>query len=429
MNRHAVNRHAVNRDTESNGFSERWGLSPLAGIWTAWAVARLFSLYLFKRDRMPVGDVAYYFHAQFGNDPSAMTEYPHAGTWPVELLAWITGGESRDAFYVAFIVFCLLLDAAFLAFLLRRHHLAGRRASVAAWFWIFFGTAAGHIFILRLDLVPGLAVGIAAALLVSHPTWGAGLLAFATTIKLWPGVLAAGLVGRFNDSRSWARLLSFVGTGIALCAVTVATAGWERLTSPLSYQSERGLQVESIAATPFIHAALNDSAYEVFYAPSKSFEITGPGVDTAIAFSSQAMILLIGVVLAWAVWHFIRGGWDPHLTAVFFVAVILGLIVVNKVFSPQYIVWLGPVLAVALRSAPSKLGYATATLTVLAAALGTFIFPFHYWDLVHEQTPTGVNALVVRNVLILIMFVLSLVWLANDVRKEVRQRRGAAEAA
>src|SRR5699024_3603406 len=36
-------------------------------------------------------------------DPTMMTEYPHAGTWPVEVLTFLIGNRI-DAFYIAFVL-------------------------------------------------------------------------------------------------------------------------------------------------------------------------------------------------------------------------------------------------------------------------------------------------------------------------------------
>ncbi|WP_305137894.1 hypothetical protein [Corynebacterium hiratae] len=122
-----------------------------------------------------------------------MTEYPQVGTWPSILLAWITG-DDFEAYAIGFTAMVLLADGAFLALLLR-HHRSTPGAYSAGWFWVFFGTAAGHVFAWRLDLYPALLVAGAGALLATRPRLASALLAWATAAKLWPGVLAAGSSG------------------------------------------------------------------------------------------------------------------------------------------------------------------------------------------------------------------------------------------
>src|SRR5699024_2304095 len=129
----------------------------------------------------------------------------------------------------------MLVDALFLALVLSNHH-ANPRVCIAGWFWIFFGTLTGQVFYMRLDIFPAFSVAAAAACLVWWPDIASALLAFATTMKLWPGVLAAGLVGRCGNRKSWLRLLSFCAALGTLCAITVVTSGWQRLLSPFTYQ-------------------------------------------------------------------------------------------------------------------------------------------------------------------------------------------------
>ncbi len=392
-------------------------------VWVGWALARLILVYFLKLDHSARGDVAYYFAGLFGTDPTQMTEYPHAGTWPTIILSWFTGGD-RGVFYIGFTIMTLLVDAAFLALLLR-HHERNKRVFLAGWFWVFFGTAAGHVFVWRLDIFPAVAVAGAAALLISHPKTGAALLGFATTMKLWPGVLAAGLVGRFNSSNSWLRLASFFGSVAALSALTVFTSGMDRLLSPLNYQGVRGLQLESVPATYLLlQAHLTPGKWRLGYAPSKSFEISGPGVDAAIMWSTIATAGMLVFALSWALYRFFAGGWTSRTTVAFFTLMVLLLIATNKVFSPQYIIWLGPLFAVVVRQqlpagfVPIKIcqGF-LAVCAVAAAALGTYIYPFHYdyvWKYVGENL-TPVYVLVARNVLILVMVFIALIWFILEI--------------
>ncbi|WP_246817077.1 DUF2029 domain-containing protein [Corynebacterium sp. HMSC078H07] len=394
-------------------------------VWAGWAIARVLLISMLLGNRMPGGDLNYYLEGVYGDDGSAMTEYPQPGTWPSVVLAWLTG-DNADNYRVAFTVMMLLADALFLALLLRNND--GRRSVfAAAWFWVFFGTAAGHVFVWRLDLYPALLVAGAGTLLATHPRVASALLAWATTVKLWPGVLAAGLVGAARSRTTWQRLAAFCGTIVGICLAVAALTSVDRLVSPLSYQEERGLQIESLAATwHVLQAHRHPETWEIGYAASKSYEITGPGVDTALALSTITMVCALVWMVAVAASRFLRGGWDAHSTVVFFVAAILLLIATNKVFSPQYIVWLGPVLAVAIRAeipretpeekqlAPDRTGLRAimAILAVAAAALGTYIYPYGYdyvWLHLGENM-RPVYVLVVRNLLILSMTVTALMW-------------------
>lgn len=411
----------------------RGGLRRVPAVWVGWAIARLCLAVLIKLNHEPRGDLFYYHVAIFGSNPQDMTEYPHAGTWPTYLAAWL-GGSEIMAFMFVFALFCLACDAAFLAALLHRHD-TRPTAFAAAWFWVLFGLAAGHVFLMRLDIFPGLAVGFAALVIHRWPVLSSSLIALACAMKLWPGVLAAGLVGRATNARAWLRLLTFGVSLVAFAGITLLSGGWERLTSPLDYQNVRGLQIESVAATPYMWDAYrHPAAYELGMAPSKSFEITGAGTDGALQATTWAMGIVIAFALLWALYRFIWGGWSPRTTISWAAVVVLGLIVTNKVFSPQYIIWFGPLIAVALRtttpgSARRKVVASLGVMTVVCAGLGTYIYPFGYdylWNFVGEQL-APVAALVARNVLVVAMFVFTLVWWVLELRAQVLERREIKE--
>ena len=119
-------------------------------IWAGWLLARLFLIYLLLNEKGPLGDVRYYLEGVYGTNPSDMTEYPQVGTWPSVLLAWLSGYDF-ERYAIGFTAMMLLADATFLTLLLR-HHRSTPGAYSAGWFWVFFGTAAGHVFTWRLDL-------------------------------------------------------------------------------------------------------------------------------------------------------------------------------------------------------------------------------------------------------------------------------------
>lgn len=247
-------------------------------------------------------------------------------------------------------------------------------------------------------------------------------------MKLWPGVLAAGLVGRFNSSNSWLRLVSFFASVAAVSVLTVVTSGVDRLLSPLNYQGVRGLQIESVPATYLLlQAHLNPGKWHLGYAESKSFEISGPGVDTAIMWSSVATAGMLVFALGWALYRFVAGGWTSRTTVAFFTVMVLLLIATNKVFSPQYIIWLGPLFAVVLRqqlpagSVPIKICQGLLALcAIVTAGLGTYIYPFHYdylWKFVGEDL-TPVYVLLARNTLIVVAVLIALIWFILEVSRE-----------
>lgn len=344
-----------------------------------------------------------------------LTEYPDAGLWPVRAIIQLSGDHAY-VFLTLFSAVLIALSTAFFFYLLNRSHRA-------ALFWTAFTAAAGPIVYSRLDLIPGLLVAATAAALFTHPKLASALLGFAAMSKLWPAALAAGLVDKWNRSTTWVRLATFGGTLVVVGAITALTSGWDRLVSPLTYQDVRGLQIESILATPLIVAAtIFPGQWHIAKAPSKSYELFGPGVDQLVTASSVLMACTMLFGLAWALWHFLGDAWSPRSTALFFLTMVLLLIVSNKVFSPQYVVWFGPLLAVLVAKQPEEPGASTQAgtnseadalrkltwLSVLTAALTTAVFPFTYNLLFEGPHWFAALVLTVRNILMVYITYLAL---------------------
>jgi hypothetical protein len=70
----------------------------------------------------------------------------------------------------------------------------------------------------------------------------------------------------------------------------------------------------------------------------------------------------------------------------------------NKVFSPQFMVWLYPLFPLV----SGRLRPAVWVAFLLAACLTWYIYPLNYWELVDTEQ-SAVNALILRNVLMLFM--------------------------
>ncbi|MCZ9290330.1 hypothetical protein [Corynebacterium evansiae] len=403
---------------QTNVTTATWPRSRIIAAWVA-ANAVIVGILIFWP--FAKGDPMYYFRNSLGKPthPShgalPLSEYPDAGLWPVRAIIQLSGDHAY-VFLTLFSGFLIALSTAFFFYLLNRSHRA-------ALFWTAFTAAAGPIAYSRLDLIPGLLVAATAAALFTHPKLASALLGFAAMSKLWPAALAAGLVDKWNRSATWVRLATFGGTLVVVGAITALTSGWDRLVSPLTYQDVRGLQIESILATPLIvAAAFFPGHWHIDKAPSKSFEIFGPGVDQLVTASSVLMACTMLFGLGWALWHFLGDAWSPRSTALFFLTMVLLLIVSNKVFSPQYVVWFGPVLAVLLAKQPDNPGASAQAgtsseadalrklswLSVLVAALTTAVFPFTYNLLFEGPHWFAALVLTARNILMVYITYLAL---------------------
>ena len=219
-----------------------------------WLVTRTLSLLLLatKAERFMVGDV-YYYHRKLralfevGLDQT-LNEYPTPVVWILLLPYGVTGG-SRVGYLVAFLALMLLLDAAFTYALYRS---AGRRHDRAVDFWLLFVFLIGALSYLRFDLLPAVLAG-GALLAARRRPWVTGALTgLGAAVKLWPALLIPSFLAYRPDRRPAG--IAFVAVGFGLAAVSLLAGGWSRLVSPLTWQSDRGLQIESIWAVPLMVA-------------------------------------------------------------------------------------------------------------------------------------------------------------------------------
>ncbi|QTH59689.1 DUF2029 domain-containing protein [Corynebacterium hindlerae] len=391
---------------------------PFLILLSGWALSRwLMVKQTFGRQRWIFGDVHYYFSeiAKERTGQVALKEYPEANLWLIRLIDRFAPDTQSgvEYWYVGFI---LVLDLLFLAVLIhRKHYLAGA-------FWVAFGFVVGPIYLTRLDLIPGLLVGVFAYLLARHPKVSAAFLGAATMMKLWPGVLATVLVGSIKSKQSWLRISVFGGTLVAMALVTILTQGIDRLLSPLQYQSDRGLQIESIAATPFmVLASTGGGEYTVRYAESKSFEITGPGVDVATQLANIALYLTVLAAALIVLRRLSKHTWRSWESIALSMVLIVAVLVTNKVFSPQYMVWLAPITAVSLCFTHAKHARINAVLVLLITWLTQYVYPGHYDSLMTNDPdflPT--LALTTRNVLMVVLLGETISWWRHEARQPMR---------
>lgn len=392
-------------------------LSRPATAAVGWALAHLIAVVWIAVAGTSTGDVRYYHSGLAGLDPTAMDEYPEVGTWPARIVEWLT--PSQDAFVVGFVVLSLLVSALFTVYLWRSG--TPRGTVWPAWFWILFAAGSGPIFLTRLDIFPGILVAGFAAMLFAGARYSrlaTVLLAVATMMKLWPGVLGAALVGGFRRAGTWVRVAWFLASLVVLCLLVVALGGTDRLLSPLTYQGDRGLQVESIGATPFmlaagLHDLMSSSAnpWTVSYASSKSYEIAGPGVGVALTVLTLLTAASILLALGWALRRLLRDDWTPGRAVTFAMMLIMLIIVTNKVFSPQYLAWIAPIAAVALLvsrraggGSTSTIGTIVAVEILVAALLTTLVYPVFYdWLIANPPDFAATVVLALRNVVVVVL--------------------------
>ena len=392
--------------------SRRGGRSVV--LW--WVGTRLLMLVLLLvAERVALGDPTYYWR-KIGavldvGLPQTLNEYPTPVVWMLTI-PYALGFGTRIGYRIAFIAVMMALDGAFTGLLWR---LNGRRRDSAVDFWLVFIFLIGPLTYLRFDLVPAVLAGAALLFCRARPGLAGVLVGVGAAVKLWPALLIGGVsAARRTRRRS---LLGFGVAGLGLAVISLIFGGLPRLFSPLTWQSDRGLQIESLWAAPLMIArALAPQTWRVDISTYQAFEIFGPGVAAFLVTSAVASILGLLVIIALIVRAFRNGAPSPIAVGLMMLAIIAVMTVTNKTLSPQYLLWLGgPTAGLLLLEGRSRAGGPSLVrrfaIQVLVLALLThLVYPLLYRGLEGLGGPTylvvSTSALVLRN-LALVVFMIS----------------------
>jgi hypothetical protein len=375
-------------------------------VWAGWVVSRLIVVVLFVAAPHLGSDVNYWSDSlEEGRGAAAtLSEYPV----PAYVLLWIPWKLTVLAGGTPAVVFFLLslgLDAGFQA-LLMSHRPSGRLARAGEVTWIAAGPALGAVAAVHFDIVTGVLVGAALVLGARSPGRAAVLATLAAGIKYWPAIVLPGMV-LGSPSRRWTTA-AVVVSGSVLAVVSAWVAGVGRLFSPLTWQGERGLQMEAVAATPAVvgHLVSRDR-FPIVFADHLSYEVRGPGVGASIAATTVVTVLLVALLAAlwWRARRSLHGDALVWLT----LTAVVGFVAVDKVFSPQYLLWLTPVAAGALvrSSVGERTRLAAWSAGLVLACLATQLGPVLGLDPIIRSGPGAalpVVLLAVRNCLVVVLF-------------------------
>ena len=238
--------------------------------------------------------------------------------------------------------------------------------------------ALGTLYDTRFDLWPvALTLGALAALLRRRPGLAGLLLGVAVAAKLWPLVLApiglAYLWRRLGRHAAFVAALSFV-LAAALCIVPFAVLAPHGVWHSLTSQLRRPLQVESLGSSLLMAAHHLGGLSLTTVTTHGSQNLAGSLPDAAAAASTALQIvLLLGIWIAFA------SRPEPSGESVLLAcaATIAVLVAFGKVFSPQFLIWLVPLVPLVR----GRRGLAASALLGAALVLTQAWISGHYWPL------------------------------------------------
>jgi hypothetical protein len=334
-------------------------------------------------------------------------EYP-PGAIPIMMVPRYVRAVS---YRTEFVILMVLFDAIGLYGLVRIARRTGSWWGAAAWFVLI--PALGPVSYTRLDLVVAVAfVWTMERALAGR--WGhVGLLiAFGTAVKLVPVLLLPLLF--FVAPRDRRRLL--VGTfaaGVALAVLPFINVLPDMFHSVIDYHTERGVQAESIWGAGMLAAQRLVDYPVAIVASHRAWDAVAPASDLLKALSNAASAVVVVGAVALAVRT--RVGDLRRITLLAFAAMCL-LVGVGRVYSPQYVLWLIALGAVAMAVVPRLAAPALAVLAV-TTLLAHLEFPIWFWDALFYKKDPALVVLLVRDALTLVTGVLAL-WAWKRAAKE-----------
>ena len=294
----------------------------------------------------------------------------------------------------SFVALALIADLLTFVALARLSASGGSRLGV--WAWVVGIPFLGLVVYGRYDLFVTFVAVAALAATVRRPVVAGALMSVGALLKVWPVLL---LLSGKPSRRLTRPLLGFsVATLVGGLGLSLAfTDTWHGFSSN---QANRGLQIESVLATPMQAARLWWDGYTV-YSGSGALEIGGPFVRTAIRLSPVLTVIGLGLVGGWWLLRGRRLAWRPAIGFDLVLAAVLIAVVASRVLSPQYMIWLVGLAAACLTQRDTRQRVPVA-LVIVSAALTGFLFPWHYAGVMFIPDPLGITVLVVRNTMLVV---------------------------
>ena len=271
--------------------------------------------------------------------------------------------------------------------------------------------AIGPLLIIRYDLIPAIMVLLSIyAFSQSRYKLSWAILAIGMMTKIYPAVIAPIFLLYHFRHRQYRQIITGVGTFaittaiiMVPCLLLSADGFWQSF----SYHAQRGLQSESTYASFLLlgHTlGLNTIGIEFSFG---SNNIVSPVADTLTRFSPFIMLLSLAVVY----WFFYK---SYHKTAAtkgilapigqpdtvniinYSLLAILAFMVTSKVLSPQFIIWLYPLVPLIA----GRWRQASWLMFLIIGIMTYYVFPQHYGEFLQIE-PKVIDILLWRNILLI----------------------------
>jgi uncharacterized membrane protein len=322
-------------------------------------------------------------------------EYP-PGAFAVFLPATAFGAEHYNAAFKSLMALCGIATIFLVALVLAELGASPGRLYAAVGLLAVSPAALGPISLNTYDAWPALLTVLALWLFLRGWELPAfAVLGLAISAKVYPLVLvplACAYVWRRAGPRKLAYGLVAMIAVAAVVVVPFAAYAPHGVFESFRSQAERGLQVESLGASLLL-VADRLGLYDAQVVETTG--VAGRNLSGSLPDAVATATLVLEALAVIAVWLLYARARDLRARLpVAFAAAVAGFLAFTKVFSPQYLVWLVPLVVAA--GQPVALALTAASL-VLAQA-----WFFHYHALFRLAWPTWL--LVVRDLLVVAVF-------------------------
>ncbi|MBA3366455.1 MAG: DUF2029 domain-containing protein [Actinobacteria bacterium] len=343
-------------------------------------------------------------------------EYP-PGALPVFVLPSLPGEqpptfERYRSIFEGLMAACGAAALALMGWTLWSLGAGSRRLALALGFAALAPLAVGSVVLSRFDLWPAaLTAAALAAFVAGRDRTGAAVLGVAVAAKIYPGVLVPLLGVWLWRRRGRPATLACAGifaAVVAACFVPFLALAPDGVAASLGRQLSRPLQIESLGAAALLAADHLGGAAVTMESSHGSQNVAGTRGD--VVGILQTLVQALVLVGVWVM--FARGDMTRERLIRFAAASVVAFVAFGKVLSPQFLIWLVPLVPLVA----GRRGFAASGLLAVSLVLTQSWFPFRYWDyaLTFDET---VSWVVLARDLVLVATLAALVWSAGDGRQ------------
>lgn len=265
-----------------------------------------------------------------------------------------------------------------------------------AWGWLLALALLGPIALGRIDAVTAALGLVGVAVIGRHPAIASALFTVGVWVKVWPAALLAALV--IADRRRKVIAITAVIVSTVIVVLQTVLGGGRHVLGFAGVQVERGLQIEApLAVFHMWQGAFGVGGATIHHDREiGTWQVGGTGADSLASASTPLMLVIVVAAVLLAAIAVRRLGSDARIAPVLATVVVSGLLLTNKVGSPQFTIWL---FVPAAWLCITWLGrhLVVPVVSILVCAFSTHVVVWGY-RFILEVSPWMVGVLTVRDV-------------------------------